>query len=72
MDNQEMSDVLSRLDERTKYIKEKLDDHCKQDADEALPSRVSKLETNVSWIKRLGIGVPSALAALIAAWKGLS
>jgi hypothetical protein len=72
MDNQEMSEVLGRLDERTKYIKEKLDDHCHDESVEDLPKRVATIETNISWIKRLGIGVPASLSAIVAAWKGLA
>jgi hypothetical protein len=68
----EDSKILARLDERTKYIKEKLDEHIQAEADEKLVSRVSTLETNVSWIRRLGIGIPSTIAALFGTWKGFS
>ena len=62
--------VLARIDERTKYMKGRLDEHIEQTKD--IPARVAKLETNVSWLKRIGIGVPAILAAISAAWKGLS
>lgn len=64
--------ILARLDERTKYIKGKLDEHCSEQSKEELPSRVAKLETNVSWIKRIGIGIPAVITALIGGWKGMS
>lgn len=64
--------ILARLDERTKYIKGQLDKHIAKEDDNDLPSRVSKLETNVSWFKRLGIGVPAVISAIVAGWKGLS
>jgi hypothetical protein len=66
------SEILARLDERTKYIKEKLDQHIESEDDEKLPSRVAKLETNISWIKRIGIGSTSIGALITAFWKGLS
>ena len=62
--------VLARIDERTKHMKGVLDKHIDDSKD--IPGRVAKLETNVSWLKRIGIGVPAILAAISAAWKGLS
>jgi hypothetical protein len=64
--------ILAKLDERTKYIKEKLDEHIDRETENELPERVAKLETNVSWFKRIGIGVPALMSAIVAAWKGLS
>ena len=51
-------------------MKGRLDEHIEQTKD--IPARVAKLETNVSWLKRIGIGVPAILAAITAGWKGLS
>ena len=62
--------VLARIDERTKHMKGVLDKHIDDSKD--IPARVAKLETNVSWLKRIGIGVPAILAAITAAWKGLT
>jgi len=64
--------ILARLDERTKHIKDTLDAHIERETDNDLPARIAKLETNVSWFKRLGIGVPAILTAIVAAWKGIS
>jgi hypothetical protein len=64
--------ILARLDERTKHIKQALDSHIEKEEDNDFPSRITKLETNVSWFKRLGIGVPAFIAAAVAAYKGLS
>jgi len=62
--------VLARVDERTKYMKGRLDSHIEDGKD--IPARLAKLETNVGWMKRLGIGVPALLTAIIGGWKGLS
>ena len=64
--------ILARLDERTKHIKSALDKHIEDDCTPDMLARVGKLETNVSWFKRLGIGIPASLAAIVATWKGLS
>lgn len=73
MNPSERDAVLARLDERTKYIKEKLDNHIAQPSCETckLSDDVAKLQTNVSWIKRLGIGIPSALTAVLALYGKL-
>ena len=65
-----MEAILARIDERTKHMKGVLDKHIDDSKD--IPSRVAKLETNVSWLKRIGIGVPAVLSAIAATWKGLS
>ena len=62
--------VLARIDERTKHMKGVLDTHIADSKD--IPGRVAKLETNVSWLKRIGIGVPAAIAAITATWKGIT
>jgi hypothetical protein len=64
--------ILARLDERTKHIKTTLDAHIDREVKADIPARVAKLETNVSWLKRLGIGVPAVLSAIAAAYKGMS
>jgi hypothetical protein len=64
--------MLARIDERTKHIKDRLDEHIKKDVTPEIISAVAVLKTNVSWIKRLTVGIPTAIAALYGAWRGLS
>lgn len=51
--------IVARLDERTKNIYEILKDHCDTPSCETckLTEEVGRLQTNVSWVKRIGAAV---------------
>lgn len=69
--NLQLQVTLAKLDERTKYIKEKLDEHVDRDETAALSSDVSILQTNIMWIKRLSVGIPGLVLTCLGIWKGL-
>lgn len=60
-------ELLIKLDERTKFIKETLNNHCDDQKDHA--TDIATLKTNMSWVKRFGIGGPSLAAIVTAIWK---
>ncbi|RLI32231.1 hypothetical protein DRO66_11635 [Candidatus Bathyarchaeota archaeon] len=61
--------ILVKLDERTKYIKETLDKHIIDTKTHS--TDIASLKTNMSWVKRFGIGIPSLTAIVAGIWKGM-
>ena len=70
--NKNLEVVLARLDERTKYIKARMDEHVASQCESCkLNGDVSVLKTNVMWIKRISIAIPGLVLTCVGIWKGL-
>jgi hypothetical protein len=71
---EDMGEILSRLDERTKHIKEKLDDHIDLNPCETcvIQPRIATIETNLKWIKRISASLLGITGVVTGLWKGLN